>query len=82
MTLSHDGPIVTGANVTLVATLFEDDGSTPSGDFLFEWEDDDVPKPHKGKVSAYFLIIIGFWWIFAFYVITNYIIFFNKLLVI
>jgi hypothetical protein len=54
VTLSDNGPVVLGANITFKAELFTSYGTPPSGTFRFRWRDNALP-PHFSEVSAQFL---------------------------
>jgi hypothetical protein len=54
VTLSDNGPVVLGANITFKAELFTSYGTPPSGTFRFSWKDDAIPR-HVGEVSCYSL---------------------------
>ncbi|GFG31677.1 hypothetical protein Cfor_04834 [Coptotermes formosanus] len=43
VTLSDNGPVVLGANVTFKAELFTPYGTPPSGTFRFRWRDNAIP---------------------------------------
>nr|CAD7198476.1 unnamed protein product [Timema douglasi] len=44
VTLSHNGPVVRGANITFKAELFNAYGEPPSGTFRFRWQDNAIPR--------------------------------------
>ena len=50
VTLSDNGPVVLGANITFKAELFSDYGTSPSGNFRFRWKDNGIPQ-HTSEVS-------------------------------
>lgn len=60
VTLSDNGPVVLGANITFKAELFTSYGTSPSGTFRFRWRDNAIP-PHFSEVScnsfSYFNIV-------------------------
>lgn len=44
VTLSDNGPVVLGANITFKAELFTSYGAAPSGTFRFRWTDNAIPR--------------------------------------
>ncbi|XP_069695665.1 uncharacterized protein [Periplaneta americana] len=48
VTLSHNGPVVLGANITFKAELFSSYGTSPTGTFRFRWRDNALP-PHYSE---------------------------------
>jgi hypothetical protein len=51
VTLSDNGPVVLGANITFKAELFTSYGAAPSGTFRFRWTDNAIPR-HFSEVSC------------------------------
>jgi len=54
VTLSDNGPVVLGANITFKAELFTSYGAPPSGTFRFRWRDNAIPY-HYSEVSCHSL---------------------------
>ncbi|KAJ4446185.1 hypothetical protein ANN_12878, partial [Periplaneta americana] len=50
VTLSHNGPVVLGANITFKAELFSSYGTSPTGTFRFRWRDNALP-PHYSELG-------------------------------
>lgn len=51
VTLSHNGPVVLGANITFKAELFDVLGDSPSGTFLFLWRDNALPQHQSSSTG-------------------------------
>ncbi|XP_049854594.1 uncharacterized protein LOC126335396 isoform X2 [Schistocerca gregaria] len=51
VTLSHNGPVVLGANITFKAELFDVLGDAPSGTFLFLWRDNALPQHQSSSTG-------------------------------
>jgi hypothetical protein len=60
VTLSDNGPVVLGANVTFKAELFTPYGTPPSGTFRFRWRDNAIPA-HFSEVSCRSVILMYFY---------------------
>ncbi|PNF42397.1 hypothetical protein B7P43_G02554 [Cryptotermes secundus] len=58
VTLSDNGPVVLGANITFKAELFTSYGTSPSGTFRFRWRDNAIPAHFSESEGPE---IVAFW---------------------
>jgi hypothetical protein len=70
VTLSDNGPVVLGANVTFKAELFTSYGTPPSGTFRFRWRDNAIP-PHFSEVSCHSLCYFNILLHLSIYIYTH-----------